>query len=244
MTTALPRAVRRSRFGFDWLARFCLEQSDQALAAITGETATFTRNAASGGNDAAGGIFAHAYAQPAFDWEDLNADGVRETAGLFLDGNSSLYFAYNATPALRTLWIDVTDFLATGANNGTRIIEVGNSGSAGAYLTIRRAAGGYDAVHYNGSATVTATVTCTVVAGDHIRLRVSFAANGSVTLAVTQNASAEVVGSATAANAPAAVWNAARVTFGAAYGGTSNSGTFFVVRDIPGAQTAAFMQAG
>lgn len=245
MTLALLRAVRRSRFSYDFLARYCLDRPELVLTPITGQVATFARTTTLTALDAAGATQTFAHSQAAFEWADLDADAVRETPGLLLSTNDRLYTDYLAAAVARTIFVDFTDKTATGAANLSRIIEIGNSGGAGAYLAIRRAAGGYDATFNNGSTTVTALSNAlTVASGDRIRLRLTVTGTGVCTLAGQQNAAAEASGAATAANTLAS-WNQPRMSIGCDYAGANRATqSFYRVRDIIGAQTAAFMGAG
>lgn len=243
---ALPRSQGRSRFAYDFRASFCLDALDHALTPISGQAATFTRAATATGLDQAGATQTFAHSQPAFEWADLDGDGIRDTPGLVLSTSDRLFHAYNAANTVaRTLFVDMTEKTATGAANGTRIIEIGNSGGAGAYLAISRAAAGYNAVFNNGGGSVTAlSPVLAVVSGDWIRLRLTISSGGVLTLAARRNAAAESAGAPTGALALAS-WNQPRLSTGANYAG-ANSATqvIYSVRDIPGTQTAAFMAAG
>lgn len=245
MTLAIIRASRRSRFGYDFLARYCLDRQDQALTPITGQAVTFARTTTSTGADAAGATQTFAHSQPAFEWADLDADSVKETPGILLGTNDRLYTDYFAAALARTIFVDFTDKTATGASNGSRIIEIGNSGAGGAFLSIRRAAGGYDANFNNGTTSVTAlSPALTVASGDRIRLRLTISSTGVCTLSAAQNAGAETSGSPTGTNSLVS-WNQPRLAIGSDYAGANRATqSIYRVRDIIGAQTAAFMGAG
>jgi hypothetical protein len=234
---------KRSRFLLDWDAEYCIEQPYQSLNALTGQIATFSRAGTATMLDAAGNTVTAVHSQPRFEWADLNADGIKE-ATLSLGLNDRLRLDYGGLPAARTFYVDMVDKTVTGTANLSRIIEIGNSGAT-AYLNIRRSATGFDASHNNGSTTVTATVTVTVASGDRVQLRLVVAADGALTLAVSKNAAAETVGSATAANTLAAAWSQPRLSIGSDYAGTNRgSQAIHRIREYPGTQTLSFMQVG
>lgn len=395
MITAIPRATRRSRALVDWSARFCFERPDQALDAMTGETATFARATPASGIDFGGRLAQYGHTQPAWEWNDLDADGIREAAGITLqpalanvvlwnrdltnaawaktsvtpvkdqvgvdgvansasritataangtclqaitlassqrfqtayvmrlvgsgpiqmttDGGTTwtnitvtatwtrvsipaqtvtnpsvgfriatsgdsiavdlvqnetgayatspmptttasvsvnahrLFIAYNALVQAMSVWLDLTEATPTNLANGTRLLEIGDSGSTGAYFSVQRSATGFQAVFHNGSQSVTASVTVTAQAGDRVRIRVTMDETGAVTIAAQVNAAAEIVGTATAANAFAstASWNQARLTLGADYSGTNAAAqNVRRARVDPGVRTAAYLGAG
>jgi len=244
MTEILPRSGRRSRFLLDWNAAYCLERPDQSLDAITRHVATFIRAATATGLDTAGATRTFAHSEPAYEWQDYDVDGIKEV-GVLLGTSDQLYLGYNGRPAARTFYADLIDKTATGAANLSRIIEIGESSSPSGYLNIRRAAGGYDATHHNGTALVTATVSVTVASGDRIELRLIVASTGALTLAVTKNAGTETVGSATGTNTFAATWNQPRLAIGSDFaGGNRATQVVRLVREYTGTQTRDFLRAG
>lgn len=83
MTGLMPRDVKRSRYLFDWSARWAIEKN--SLDAITGQAATFTRATVGSAIDRGGVLVNHAHSEPRYLWLDLDGDGIRETPHLLLE---------------------------------------------------------------------------------------------------------------------------------------------------------------
>jgi hypothetical protein len=142
MTVLLPRDRRRSRFLFDWSARWALERN--SLDAITGQTATFARADVGTAIGSAGRVQQLAYAQPRFQWVDLDGDGVRESPLLLLEDG-------------RTNLVVQSDALASGWTTGGGA-TVANAVGTYANRPFSRATGGmgaqvYRAVTFTGNGT-------------------------------------------------------------------------------------------
>ena len=244
--TQTASVARRSRFQTEWRPIFCLSAPELSLSAMTGQTATFTRASATTAYDIASAAYIVAHLIPAFEWCDTDADTVRDMPGVKLGTSDRLYFAYYGLPQPRTWLVEFRDDTATGAASGTRIFEIGDSATATGYLSVQRSADGYHAVHRNASASVTATVTCNVTAGDHAFLLVQAASTGAITLTAQINAAAPIVGAATGALAFATAWNQARLALGSDYAGNNRAAqVFLLLRElIGGTNTLATMQAG
>lgn len=88
MTVLLPRDKRRSRFLFDWSARWTLERN--ALDAITGQVATFTRASIGTAIDGAGRVQPQAYAQPRYSCYNIDADGTQKPCLLLEDTRTNV----------------------------------------------------------------------------------------------------------------------------------------------------------
>lgn len=240
----MTRLIPASRFLYEWRASYCLERSDQLLHAVTDEAATFTRAATATGLDSAGANVPCAHSEPCYEMRDFQeGDSVKHPA-LLLGTSDRLYTAFGVLPAECSILIDYWEKTATGASNGSRILEIGDS-SGNQWVSIQRSAGGFSALHRNASATVTGTVSVTAASGDVWELRIYLAANGSIQIAATKNRGTETVGSATSSNTLAAAWSQERLAIGSDYAG-ANRATQSVrrVRYQPGSRTLAYLRAG
>lgn len=181
-------------------------------------------------------------------------DGV--TATYLGDGTSGLYLgaaqfetdapwpsSYLRTPSPGTRSMDRLDFtvpvvprectlyarfvergsIATG---GARIAQIG---SGTARLSILQSGGFYQALHHNGTSSVTSTLAAAPAIGDRIELRATLAADGKVQLHQSINEGAEVSAAQSAALALAAAWSDSLVSLGHAAG--ANAG-LLAARDL------------
>lgn len=238
--------LRRSRFLYEFSAAACLEAPSQSLDAVTGQAATFARTAVTTALDAAGNTRTYGPGQPAYEWSDLDGDGIKE-ALLKLGTSDRLYYAYNGVPAAQTFYLDLLEHTVTGAASGTSLLEVGNAATVG-FLSLRRATTGYVATHDNVASVVTSSVAVTVADGDRVQLCLQLAGTGSITLTVVKNTDAAIVGTPSAAAALAAYWwvgGLQRLSIGCDYsGGSRASQGVRRVRLYPGVQSVALMSVG
>jgi hypothetical protein len=86
MPALQDKATRRSRFLLDWSAAACLAAKDQALDAITGQAATFSRASVKYALDANGRYRAVPYGVPAFEWATDPVSGLK-VPGVFLEAS-------------------------------------------------------------------------------------------------------------------------------------------------------------
>lgn len=231
----------RSRFLLDWDADWCLSQIRQALNAVTDQVATFTRSTTTTAVDGAGNPRMYADSEAAFEWRDTDGNGVLEPL-LLLGTTDRLYLGYLGKPGERTYYAGFVEHTPTGSQVGTRVWEIGDAGSAGGSLSVRRTASGYEAVHTGPSGSVTGSVPITVLSGDWVQLRVVIAVDGKVTVSVAKNYGTEVEGSPSAATALASSWNQPRWAIGSDYSGNNRATqSLRVLREYKGVQTLAFM---
>lgn len=236
-TIGLLGVNRRTRFLFDWCP------SDLSLLARSNQTGASRRTTGTTAFDSNGVSYTVQPYAPAWDWLDLDGDGIRETVGAKIQGDG-LYFDWDWVPGASTTWIDFVEHTPVNTTVDTRLLEFGDSGSAGAYWTVKRIMGGYEVIHYDGAAAVTATIPLTPYDGDRVTLRIVTDATGAVTIYAAINGAAETYGAASAAQAFPAAFNRARVSIGCDFAGANSANeTPIRVRHIDGVQTAAFMGA-
>lgn len=186
MTVLVPRDKRRSRYLFDWSARWALERN--LLDAITGQAATLTRTSIGSAISSDGRVQLAAHTQPRFQWVDLDGDGVRETPTLLLeDARTNLVIQSDALATGWTLDVGGTITNAVGTYVGRPFSRVVISGGGDLYRAVTftgNAAKAYSAL-FKQDGTAAGTIvfgiwdsTASAFAG---RTTVTIAANGTMT---------------------------------------------------------------
>lgn len=140
MTTLLFRDRRRSRYLFDWSARWALERN--SLDAITGQAATYSRASIGTSIDSAGRIQIAGYGQPRFDWRDFDADGIRESPCLLLEDTRTNVVLWNRDMT-NAAWVKTGMTAAkdqTGVdglvNSASSLISTGINGTCAQSITL------------------------------------------------------------------------------------------------------------
>lgn len=120
MTLLLPSALKRSRFLFEFSAQASLAAAEQALTAVTGQAATFSRASTKTALDANGAVRIVPHSLPAFQWTLDPVSGLM-TPGVLLEGartNATIYSEQLDNAAWVKTEATVTANAAT-APNGT-----------------------------------------------------------------------------------------------------------------------------
>lgn len=113
---------------------------------------------------------------------------------------------WNALPREMTIFLDFVTF-GQGGDSGYPIF-IGDSGAGIPYFGLYLNAGVYQAVHHNGSALVSASVSGTANPMQRVRLRAVLKPDGSVYAGMRIQNGAEVVGSASGPNTLPSTWGA------------------------------------
>jgi hypothetical protein len=177
MTVLLPSATRRSRFLFEFDASRCLCASEQALDAVTGQAATFTRAATKVALDANGVASVIAHSLPAFEWTLDPVSGLM-TPGVLLEGartnvvlwsrdlTNAAWTKTNCTAAKTQLGVDgqaaSASLLTATAGNGTCLQAITLASSAryqSAYVKRVTGSGVVNMTTDNGATWTAVTVT-------------------------------------------------------------------------------------
>lgn len=198
-TSLLPqriagRSKRVSRFLLQWEYTDLLDAAG-LLVFRSGQTPTFTRaSTKTNALDRNGVAYSVGNYVPAFQHQLINS--VYTPTGILLESVSGgtatdlLNVPFNVLPAQSTHYIALRQ-----VNNGVPYKwEYG----ATAYVSIAVTAANVTMTHFNGTGTVTSAVALTIVAGDLLECRAVLASTG-ITLGVSQNSAAEVVGTTSGA---------------------------------------------
>lgn len=210
-----------SRLLYSWESRSC------SLRALTGELGTLTRAATGTALDDNAVSRTLVNDQARWQWEDTDADTVRDTPVLLLGqatGTELCKWTVTHRPALSTTFL--ADFIEGGARTvaGAGVFYLGNDGVTGARLYIDTTGTFYRATHHNGTSSVASTMgSGTPAVGDRVRLRVEYnGTTGVIRIYQSINAAAEVAAAASAGLTPTSAWGASTLRLGSL--GTANLG--------------------
>jgi hypothetical protein len=153
----------------------------------------------------------------------------------------ALSFPFNVPPRAMTVYVKIVErgtALLTGSNG---VLGVGAT-VAPAFMLLVDGSGHYRWEHRNGS-DLSSTAAAAPSLGQTVELRGILNADGSAQLGQSINSAAEVVASATAANALGSAWNNMTLVLND-WASEKGFGAFVAVRFAAGVQTMAYMREG
>lgn len=215
-----------SRLLFSWESHSC------SLRALTGEAATFTRSATGTALDDKGTSRTLVNDQPRWQWEDTDADTVRDTPFLLLGQSTGAEHCRWTLAHRPSLSITIlVDFIEGGARTtvSAGVLNIGNDAGSNPRLYISTDGTFYHAGHHNGTSSVTSAMSAGQPAvGDRVRLRVEYnGGTGTVRLYQTINTGAEGAAVISAGLAPATAWSSpSRLALGSQGSGNQGANRF------------------
>lgn len=223
----------RSRLPFHWRAAGGL------LRSLNGTDAVFVRAATTTVFDSAGVSNTMVNGQPAFEWVDLDSDGVRETPVLVLDTNDRVYWPLLYLPQAMTVYVRFVE-AGTISTLSDRVLQIGAAGGTAPLLKIESSGTFYRATHDNndGSA-VTSTLAAAPTAGQRVELRLVLGATGTVLLGQSINEGTESVTSTSGVNTLGAAWTDTRLYLNSINASNVGTNKFRDVKIMPGVRTLA-----
>lgn len=177
MTQTLPLGTRRSRYLLDWSAVASLAATEQALDALTGQIATFTRASIKTALDANGASRIVPHSLPAFQWTLDPVSGLMTPGVLLEDARTNVvlwsrdltnaaWVKTNITPAKNQIGADgvanSASLLTATAGNGTALQAITLGSSArfqSAYVKRVTGSGTVNMTTDNGATWTAVTVT-------------------------------------------------------------------------------------
>lgn len=221
-----PPAIQSSAL-FDWRARFGID-------ALSGQIGDFVRPATTTAIDAAGQTITVPYGRPAYEWRDLDGDGVRERLVLLCDTNDAMLWPveFQLQP-----WRMVLEFVHEGHEPTGALVHMGDDAGNGPSFTIRSSGGMYRVTFDDGvGSPVYSAMTGSPSVGQHVILVADLKANGSVQLRQSIAGGAMVAGTPSGtATLPAALSQPTlRLN---AYGTTGAKGAYMRCTIFPGLPT-------
>lgn len=228
------RTGRVSRLPFHWRGdRF-------SLTALSGQAATHVRAATAAPLDYSGVARTVNQYQPAWQAEDWNNDGSRQTPALLLGTSDSLYWTVPVKPAACTIYLEFIQPASFGGAS-TCFWYLGNAGNTGARLWIDSTGTQYRANHHNGTSAVTSTMTGTApTSGQRVALRVVLLSTGSIQIWQAKDGASETTPGASGTLALNATgWSDTRLYANST--GSTNAAILSLIRSrlIMGTRTAA-----
>jgi hypothetical protein len=248
MSTLLRPTAPALRDATPRLLSACLFHWDGAetdVASLCGRAGTFTRAATLAGvTDGAGATYTAPHSLPAWEMRDLDADSVREAAGL--RAGTADFVSWPDPPAPQAM-AGLLELVETGARTtaNSTLFALANDAVTGARLWLDTSGTFYRLNYNDGSTTRTATLTSgQPTAGQRVRFRWTLSAAGAIQLWQSINGAAETTATATALALPAAWAAGARLRLNSR-GATANpaQGWYRRAKLVAGAPAVAVLEA-
>ena len=156
----------------------------------------------------------------------------------------TLFWTFNAVPQPMTAYMKFVEN-GTVQTPNTRVFMVSAQGDVTASFTcLRSGAGVYRIVHSSSAGSAGSSAASAPSLGNIVELRTTLTASGAAQMHQSIGGSAEVAGTAGAANALDAAWSATRLYIGGD-GGAANAGfnSFIALKIAPGVRTMDFMRS-
>lgn len=179
--------------------------SDLDLAAVSGQAANFSRAGTRSAIDSQGVTRTLVDGQPAHEWVDLDADGVRETPGLLMGSTDRLWYDMLLHPTDIVLYADFIERGSLAA--GGAVLYVGNEAGTGARILLESSGTQYRFTYTDGTTTRTSTMTGSApVNGQRVQLAGTLSAAGVAQVRQRINGGDETSAAAAAALALPSAW--------------------------------------